>query len=199
MGSWTGYRTHEARPEGRGGDERGEGEADEDGEQDPVGGRGWGWPRVLEREEGAHGGGEGAPLVERRGGAERAVLPTIAAAGGGEERGGGGGGLRVALGGRAGGAGRRRRYRGVPELGHGGAGARSVAASVVVVVEAVWIVWVPSCVGRDQVLSFGHFQFQRNFVKFWRFQYEPKRLYCSQHIPLTRKPCQSSEILVSFS
>jgi hypothetical protein len=139
MGS-TGQRTHEARPDGRGGDERGEGEADEDGEQDPVGGRGGGRPRVLEREEGAHGGREGAPLVERRGGAERAVLPAVAAAAawGGEER--GGGGLRVALGGRAGGACRRHRYRGVPQLGHGGAGARSVAASVVVVV--VWIVRV---------------------------------------------------------
>lgn len=37
----------EARPDGGGGDERAEGDAGEDGEQDPVGGRGGGRPGVL--------------------------------------------------------------------------------------------------------------------------------------------------------
>ena len=88
----TGSRTHEARPDGGGGDERGEGDAGEDGEQDPVGGRGRGRPGVLERERGADGDREWVRLVERRGRAQHAVLAAVTAAPWGGEEGRGGGG-----------------------------------------------------------------------------------------------------------
>ena len=50
--------TDEACPDGRRGEERSEGEADDCSDQDPVGGGGGGGPGVLERKEGADWGRE---------------------------------------------------------------------------------------------------------------------------------------------
>ena len=125
-----GAGAHEAGPkQGCAEDPSGE-EEREEGEQDPVGGRGGGGPGVLEGEERAERGRQMVDafvvvvLVREERGRAVGVLAVVvafaaaaAAAGGwgGEERGRRGGGVGVALGGRVGRARRRR----VPQLRHG--------------------------------------------------------------------------------